>query len=203
MIPTNQAAKTAPAAARNREPILRVLRDCVPPSALVLEIGSGTGEHAAWFSCALPTLTWLPTDQDPEALKSIAAWRETAGQANLLPPLLLDASAETWPVAQADVVVAINIIHIAPWAAGKGLIAGAARVLAPGGLLYLYGPFREGGVHTIASNAAFDADLQARNPSWGVRDLDDVAEFASLHGFEKPRKIAMPANNLSVLFRRR
>lgn len=199
----NQAARTAPAAARNREPILRVLRDCLPPSALVLEIGSGTGEHAVWFSSALRTLTWLPTDQDPEALKSIAAWRERAGPANLLPPLPLDASATTWPITRADVVVAINIVHIAPWTTAQGLIAGAARVLASGGLLYLYGPFREGGMHTAASNAAFDADLRARNPSWGVRDLEEITAFASLHGFEAPKKIAMPANNLSVLFRRR
>jgi SAM-dependent methyltransferase len=198
----NHEARTAPAAARNREPILHVLRDCLPPSALVLEIGSGTGEHAVWFSSALPTLTWLPTDQDPEALKSIAAWREQARLANLLPPLLLDASAKTWPIAQADAVVAINIVHIAPWATAQGLIAGAARVLTSGGLLYLYGPFREAGVHTSPGNAAFDADLRSRNPSWGVRDLDEITAFASLHGFEPPSKVAMPANNLSVMFRR-
>ena len=199
----NQAARTAPAVARNREPIRRVLRDCLPPSGLVLEIGSGTGEHAVWFSRALPTMTWQPTDQDPEALKSIAAWREGAGLANVLPPLALDASAATWPVVQADVVVAINIVHIAPWGAAQGLIAGAARVLASGGLLYLYGPFREGGMHSAASNAAFDADLRGRNPSWGVRDLEEITDIASAHGFEAPKKIAMPANNLSVLFRRR
>jgi SAM-dependent methyltransferase len=199
----NQSARTAPAAARNRGPILQVLRDCLPPSALVLEIGSGTGEHAVWFSSALHTLTWQPTDQDPEALKSIAAWRERAGLANLLPPLPLDASAETWPIAQADVVIAINIVHIAPWTTVQGLIAGAARVLTSGGLLFLYGPFREGGMHTAASNAAFDADLRARNPSWGVRDLEEITVLASLHRFEAPIKIAMPANNLSVVFRRR
>jgi SAM-dependent methyltransferase len=199
----NQAAKTAAAAARNREPILRVLRDCLPSSALVLEIGSGTGEHAMWFSSALRTLTWLPTDQNPDALRSIAAWRERAGLTNLLPPLALDASAETWPVAHADVVVAINIVHVAPWTTGQGLIAGAARVLAPGGLLYLYGPFRKAGMHTAASNAAFDAELRVRDPSWGVRDLEEVTKFAISHGFEEPRKIAMPANNLSVVFRRR
>jgi SAM-dependent methyltransferase len=199
----NQSVRTAPAAARNREPILRVLRDWLPPSALVLEIGSGTGEHAVWFCRALQALTWQPTDQDPEALKSIAAWRETAGLANLLPPLPLDASAETWPVAQADVVVAINIVHIAPWTTAQGLIAGAARVLASGGLLFLYGPFRERGVHTAASNATFDADLRARNPSWGVRDLEEITVLAGGHGFEAPKKIAMPANNLSVVFRRR
>jgi Protein of unknown function (DUF938) len=123
----NQAARTAPAAARNREPILRVLRDCLPPSARVLEIASGTGEHAVWFCRALPALTWQPTDQDPEALRSIAAWRDRMDLPNVLPPLPLDAAAETWPVAQADAVVAINMVHIAPWAATQGLITGAAR----------------------------------------------------------------------------
>jgi SAM-dependent methyltransferase len=198
-----RAAKSAPAAARNREPILRVLRDYLLRPALVLEIASGTGEHAVWFSTALPELTWQPTDHDPEALSSIAAWRDMAGPPNLLPPLLLDASADTWPVAQADVVVAINMVHIAPWTATQGLIPGAARVLTQGGLLFLYGPFREGGEHTAASNAAFDADLRARDPSWGIRDLDEITALASRHGLMGPERIAMPANNLIVVFRRR
>jgi hypothetical protein len=179
----NQAARTAPAAARNREPILGVLRNILPRSALVLEIASGTGEHAVWFSRALPALTWQPTDRDPEALSSIAAWREATGQANLLPPLALDATAENWPVAQADAVIAINMVHIAPWIATQGLI--------------------EGGVHTAASNAAFDADLRAHNSSWGIRDLDEIAALASQNGIKTLERIAMPANNLSVVFRRR
>lgn len=199
----NPAARTAPAAARNREPILLVLRDILPRPALVLEIASGTGEHAAWYSGALPEVTWQPTDRDQEALDSIAAWRDATGLANLLPPLWLDASAGTWPVARADAVVAINMIHIAPWAATLGLIAGAGRVLTQGGLLFLYGPFREGGVHTTASNAAFDADLRARDPSWGVRDLDEIATLGEQHGFMPPERIVMPANNLSVVLRRR
>jgi SAM-dependent methyltransferase len=198
----DQAARTAPAAARNREPILHVLRNCLPRSALVLEIASGTGEHAMWFSRALPAVTWQPTDQDPEALQSIAAWRDTAGLSNLLPPLQLDATAEIWPVEQADAVVAINMVHIAPWAATQGLIAGAARVLTSGGLLFLYGPFSEGGVHSTASNAAFDAALRARNPSWGVRDLNEITALALRHGLQAPERIAMPANNLSVVLRR-
>lgn len=198
-----RAVRSAPAAARNREPILLVLRDYLPRPALVLEIASGTGEHAVWFSSALPELTWQPTDLDPDALRSIAAWRDRAGPPNLLPPLLLDAAADTWPVTQADAVVAINMVHIAPWTATKGLIAGAARVLTQGGLLYLYGPFREGGVHTGAGNAAFDADLRARDPSWGIRDLDEITALASQHGLSAPERIAMPANNLSVVFRRR
>jgi SAM-dependent methyltransferase len=198
----NQAARTAPAAARNCEPVLRVLRDVLPASAFVLEIASGTGEHAVWFSGALPAVTWQPTDQDPVALKSIAAWRDITGLPNVLPPLPLDAAAETWPVARADAVVAINMVHIAPWTVTQGLIAGAARVLSAGGLLFLYGPFREAGVHAGAGNAAFDADLRAQNPSWGIRDLDDITALASQHGFDAPERIAMPANNLSVVFRR-
>lgn len=198
-----RAARSAPAAARNRESILHVLRDTLSRPALVLEIASGTGEHAVWFSSALPELTWQPTDLDPEALSSVAAWRDKAGPPNLLPPLLLDASADTWPIALSDAVVAINMVHIAPWSATKGLIAGAARVLTQGGLLFLYGPFREGGVHTSAGNAAFDADLRARDPAWGIRDLDDITVLAGQHGFTEPERIAMPANNLSVVFRRR
>jgi SAM-dependent methyltransferase len=197
------AAKSAPAAARNREPILRVLRDTLPRPALVLEIASGTGEHAVWFSTALPDLTWQPTDHDKEALSSIAAWRDMSGRSNLLPPLQLDAASDTWPIARADAIVAINMVHIAPWSATQGLIAGAARVLTPGGLLLLYGPFREGGVHTGAGNAAFDADLRARDPSWGIRDLDEITELARRHRIDPPERIPMPANNLSVVFRRR
>jgi SAM-dependent methyltransferase len=196
-------ARSAPAAARNREPILLVLRDCLPRSAFVLEIASGTGEHAVWFSSAFPELTWQPTDHDNEALSSITAWREISGPPNLLPPLWLDAGADSWPVPQADAVVAINMVHIAPWAATQGLIAGAARVLIQGGLLFLYGPFREGDVHTSVGNAAFDADLRARDPSWGIRDIGEISRLATRHGFTAPERIAMPANNLSVVFRRR
>jgi SAM-dependent methyltransferase len=197
------AAKSAPAATRNREPILRVLRDCLRRPGFVLEIASGTGEHAVWFSEALPDLTWQPTDHDPYALQSIAAWRELSGLTNVLPPLQLDAASESWPVAQADAVVAINMVHIAPWSVTQGLIAGAARVLTKGGVLFLYGPFREAGAHTTPSNAAFDADLRARNPAWGIRDLDEITALAGQHGLMEPERIAMPANNLSVVFRQR
>lgn len=198
----HQAARTAPAAARNRDPILRVLRDCLPPSARVLEIASGTGEHAVWFAEALVKVSWQPTDMDPDALESITARRDLAGLPNLLPPLQLDASAEAWPVARADAIVAINMVHIAPWSATQGLIAGAARVLTADGLLFLYGPFSEGGLHAAASNKAFDADLRARNPSWGVRDLNEITALAVQRGLTKPERIPMPANNLSVIFRR-
>ena len=196
-----EAAKSAPAAGRNRAPILLVLRDILPKSASVLEIASGTGEHAVWFSTALPELTWQPTDVDPDALLSIAAWRDRTRPPNLLPPLVLDAAADTWTMPLVDAVVAINMVHIAPWNVTQGLIAGAARVLTPGGLLFRYGPFSEGGVHTAASNAEFDAQLRARNPSWGIRDIDDISALASQHGFKAPERIAMPANNLSVVFR--
>lgn len=195
-------AKSAPAAGRNREPILAVLRAILPQPGLVLEIASGTGEHAMWYSTALPDTIWQPTDRDPDALASIAAWRDTAGPANLLPPLCLDAAADTWPVARADAVLSINMIHIAPWRAAQGLIAGAARVLTPRGLLFLYGPFRENNAHTSPGNAAFDADLRARDPSWGIRDLEEVAALAARHGFAAPERIPMPANNLSLVFRR-
>ncbi|MDR3536678.1 MAG: DUF938 domain-containing protein [Acetobacteraceae bacterium] len=198
-----EAARHAPAVARNRDPILAVLRERLPQPGMILEIASGTGEHAAWFSRALPSVTWQPTDPHPEARSSIAAWRASAGLVNLLPPLPLDATApDAWPAIQADAIVAINMIHIAPWAATEGLFAGAARVLPPGGLVYLYGPFREDGAHTAPSNAAFDATLQATDPAWGVRDLAEVAALAADLGVPMMEKIAMPANNLSVVFRR-
>lgn len=192
----------APAAARNRAPILAVLRECLPPSRLVLEVASGSGEHAAFFAAALPHLAWQPSDKDRRALDSIAAFRAACAAPNILPPFLLDAEAATWPVQEADAVLSINMIHIAPWSACIGLMAGAARLLPSRGLLYLYGPFMESGRHTAPSNEAFDADLRARDPRWGVRDLDAVAEVAERHGLALEKTIAMPANNRSVIFRR-
>jgi SAM-dependent methyltransferase len=188
--------------ARNREPILAVLRGVLPGTGTVLEIASGTGEHAVHFATALPALTWQPTDRDPDPLRSIAAQRAAAGLPNLLPPLELDASAPSWPVERADAIVSINMIHIAPWRAAEGLMAGAGRLLAPGGVLYLYGPFKEGGRHTAPSNAAFDASLRARDPQWGVRDVGEVEELARRHGLELIERIPMPANNLSLVLRR-
>jgi hypothetical protein len=206
--PLPPGALTAPAVARNREPILAVLRrvdplPILPERGLVLEIASGSGEHAVYFAAALPHLTWQPTDPDPDARESIAAYRVAAQLPNLLPPLALDAASSDWPVAQAHVIVAINMIHIAPWAAAEGLIAGAERLLPAGGVLFLYGPFRENGRHTAPSNAAFDESLRARNREWGVRDLDEVAALAIRRGFALEERVAMPANNLSVVFRRR
>jgi SAM-dependent methyltransferase len=191
-----------PHVARNREPILDVLRRILPAQGLVLEIASGTGEHAAYFAQRLPSLLWQPTDPDPQALASIAAHRAAAGLANLLPPLQLDVHAERWSVERADAVMCNNMIHIAPWSACAGLIAGAARVLPAGGILCLYGPYKIDGRHTAPNNEAFDADLRARNPQWGIRDLGDVAALAERHGFGLADTISMPANNLSVIFRR-
>jgi len=190
----------APATARNREPILAVLSRVLPLSGLVLEVSSGTGEHAAFFAAALPHLTWQPTDRDERALPSIAAHRDAAGLHNLLLPVLLDASSAEWPVARADAVVCINMIHIAPWAACAGLMAGAARVLPPGGALYLYGPYKEGGVHTAESNHRFDLDLQLRDSAWGVRNLEDVVALADGHGLRHTETVTMPANNRSIVF---
>lgn len=197
-----EAALSSPAALRNREPIAQVLRRVLPGTGLALEIASGTGEHALHFAAALPAWTWQPSDPDPRALASIAAHRAEAGLANLLAPLTLDARASAWPVARADAVLAINMIHIAPWAAAEGLMAGAARVLPPGGVLYLYGPFLEPEVATAAGNLAFDADLCARDPEWGLREREAVAALAAGHGLRLTERVAMPANNLSLVFRR-
>jgi SAM-dependent methyltransferase len=190
----------APATARNREPILAVLSRVLPPSGLVLEVSSGTGEHAAFFAAALPHLIWQPTDRDERSLLSIGAHRAAAGLRNLLPPLLLDALSPDWPVGPADAIVCINMIHIAPWAACEGLICGAARILSPGGALYLYGPYKEGGVHTAESNHRFDLDLQLRDSAWGVRNLEDVVALADGYGLRHTETVTMPANNRSVVF---
>ncbi len=196
------AALSSPSAVRNRDPILGVLRRVLPAQGTVLEIASGTGEHAVYFCKGLPGLTWQPTDRVTDALRSIAKHRALAKWPNLLPPLELDVTAKAWPVVRADAIVSINMIHIAPWAAAKGLMAGAGRVLGPGGVLYLYGPFKEDGRHTAPSNQAFDASLRSRDPSWGVRDTADVTDLARQHGLDFAERVEMPANNLSLVFRR-
>lgn len=193
----------APAAARNRDPILAVLRTVLPAQGRVLEVASGSGEHAIHFAAALPELRFQPSDPDPAAVLSIAAWAATAGLANLLPPLQLDAAAADWPVARADAILCINMIHIAPWAATLGLLAGAGRLLQAGAPLFLYGPYRRTGRALEPSNAAFDQDLKRRDPAWGLRLLEDVAERASAVGFAAPLVAEMPANNLSVVFVKR
>jgi SAM-dependent methyltransferase len=191
-----------PHVARNREPILDVLRRVLPRQGLALEIASGGGEHAAYFAQHLPGLRWQPTDAEPQMLESIAAHRAAAGAANLLAPLVLDVTAVQWPVERADALVCCNMIHIAPWAATEGLMAGAERTLSRGGLIYLYGPYKIDGRHTAPSNQEFDARLRGQNPLWGVRDLTEVSRLAERHGFARGETLAMPANNLSVIFRR-
>jgi SAM-dependent methyltransferase len=191
----------APAAARNRDAILDVLQRCLPRRGLVLEVASGSGEHVVHFARASgPGLEFQPSDSDPTARASIDAWAAALGVTNVRPAIALDASAEVWPVQHADAVLCINMIHIAPWAATLGLVRGAERVLPPGGLLYLYGPFRRDGRHTTPSNERFDQDLRRQDPEWGVRDVEAVAVLADAAGFGPPVIEAMPANNLSIIF---
>lgn len=200
----------APATLRNREPILDVLRAVLPERGRVLEIASGSGEHAVHFAGALSGITWYPTDADPDCLASIDAWAAEAGLANVRPAAHLDVVAGPWPgssdfgsaaTALFDAVFCCNLIHIAPWEACRELMAGAGRVVKPGGLLVLYGPFQIDGRHTAASNADFDASLRVSNPDWGVRDLTDVAAEAARHELHLEQRIAMPANNFTVVFR--
>jgi len=191
----------APAAERNREPIREVLARELPPTGTVLEIASGSGEHAVAFARAFPALVWQPTDPSEAALASIAAWRAEAALPNLAAPLALDVTAP-WPIAHADAIVCINMVHIAPWKAALALFAGAGRVLAPGAPLYLYGPYRFDGAFTAPSNAEFDRSLRARDPRWGVRDVRDLEAAAAAHGLALRDTVAMPANNHSLIFRR-
>jgi len=195
--------RRAPAASRNREPIAAVLAGELPEAGLVLELASGTGEHAVHFAQAWPGLRWQPSDPDADARASIAAWRDDAGLANLLPPIRIDTAESDWPVTRADAMVCINMIHISPTASTHGLFAGAQRILPVGTPLALYGPFLEQDVPTADSNLAFDADLKARNPLWGLRDLGWVDDIAGRHGLVRTRRIEMPANNLVVIYRRR
>jgi cyclopropane fatty-acyl-phospholipid synthase-like methyltransferase len=199
----NDARQHAPATARNREPILNILRKVLPAEGTVLEIASGTGEHAVHFAAALPGLTWQPSDPSAEARASIAAWIAAAGLVNLVEPLALDAAAPDWPIAGADAVVCINMVHISPWIATEGLMQGAARVLPMDGPLVLYGPYRRAGRELEPSNAAFDESLRQRDPAWGLRLLEDVVELAGEQGLALDSVNEMPANNLTVVLRRR
>ncbi|MEX3787540.1 MULTISPECIES: DUF938 domain-containing protein [unclassified Paraburkholderia] len=197
------ARQHSPSAERNREPILAVLRDALPARGRVLEIASGTGEHAIWFAGALPGLDWQPSDADEEARESIAAWTAHAGLANVRAPLALDVHQPDWGVDALDAVVCINMIHISPWSAAQALIDGAGRRLVDGGVLYLYGPYRRGGAHTAPSNEAFEQWLKSRNPEWGVRDMEAVVALGDAAGLTCERVVAMPANNFSLVFRKR
>ncbi|MBK1670883.1 hypothetical protein CKO28_22980 [Rhodovibrio sodomensis] len=190
----------APATQRNRGPILEVLMRLLPADGTVLEIASGTGEHAAWFAQHLRPLVWQPSDADPEMRASIDAHARAQGVRTIQPAIELDVQRTPWPVHRADAIVCINLIHIAPWAAAQGLFAGAEGLLGAGAPLLLYGPFKRAGRHTADSNARFDASLRASDPSWGVRDLDDVDGLAASHGFQPQDVVEMPANNLLVAY---
>ncbi|ATE63503.1 DUF938 domain-containing protein [Rhizorhabdus dicambivorans] len=197
------ARRHAPATERNREPIAAILRNVLPATGTVLEVASGTGEHAIHFAGIFPTLQWIPSDPDPSALASIRAWAETARLPNLRPPLLLDASASNWPIERADAMLCINMVHISPWEATMGLMAGAGRLLACSAPLFLYGPHLQQGVETAPSNLAFDASLKSRDPRWGLRRVEEVAALAESHGLALEAVHPMPANNLSLLLRKR
>jgi len=192
----------APATERNREPILAILRAVLPARGTVLEIASGTGEHAVHFAAALPDLLWRPSDPDPFAIASCRAWGEAAGLPNLRPPLLLDASAADWPIAQADAILCINMVHISPWEATVGLIEHSAKLLSMGGPLVLYGPYFQKGVETAPSNMAFDESLRTRDSRWGLRQLEEVVALAESHGLHLESVHSMPANNRTIVLRR-
>ena len=193
---------TSPSAARNKEPIAKTLSQILPRSGLVLEIGSGTGEHVVHFARVMPQLGWQPTEQDEECLRSICAWAAVETNANVRQPLYLDVIDAQWPIETADAIICINMIHITPWAATQGLLRGSSRILPPAGLLCLYGPYRVRGKHSSASNRAFDAQLRAINAEWGVRDLDAVSNEARAFNIELERTFEMPANNLIAVFRK-
>lgn len=190
----------APPAQRNREPITQILHKILPATGTVLEIASGSGEHAIHFAKAFPALIFQPSDPSADALASIEAWRKHEILPNILSPVQLDASIQNWPVQEAAALLCINMIHISPWSAAEGLMRGAAAMLSMGAPLFLYGPYKRGGKHTAPSNAAFDDDLRRRNAEWGIRDLESVAEYAGQSGFGAPDVYEMPANNLSLVF---
>ncbi len=197
------ARETAPSPERNKQPILEVLARVLPPRGLVLEIGSGTGQHVAHFAEALPALTFQPSEMDVERHASIQAWIAAGNLSNVRPPLAIDLMEHPWPVAAADAVVCINVIHISPWEATLALMAGAATLLPAGGVLVTYGPYRRDGAHTSQSNESFDAGLRARNPLWGVRDMEKVAEAAGKEGLALEEVVPMPANNFTLVWRLR
>ena len=201
MPPSDDPRLDFPATRRNGQAIFDVLRRVLPKQGQVLEIGSGSGQHITAFAAALPHLKWQASDPDPRHRASVDAWARFAGL-DMPPALALDVTARPWPIVGADAVLSANMIHIAPWAACLGLLAGAGDILPEGGLLYLYGPFKIDGRHTADSNARFDASLRAQDPSWGVRDLDQVAAESAKHGLSLIEQIDMPANNLSVIFRK-
>jgi Protein of unknown function (DUF938) len=200
--PVLGARRSAPAALRNREPIAEVLAEWLPKSGLVLEIASGTGEHAVFFAERFPELEWQPSDIHLEALTSIAAWREAANLPNLRPPLTIDAASAGWPIERANALLSVNMVHISPWASALGLLDGAARLLGPGAPLIMYGPWLKDDIPTAESNLAFDADLKRRDPEWRLRSVEDFAAAAEPRGLMLKAVRPMPANNLMLLLRR-
>ncbi len=192
----------APATLGNRDFILDVLRDVLPTTGTILEIASGSGEHIVHFASNLPALVFQPSDPEADALRSVAAWIKATCVTNVRAPIALDASDSDWPIASADGIICINMVHISPWEATLGLMKGAAAILPPGSPLYLYGPYIREGIATAPSNQAFDRNLRDRNPTWGLRDLEAVVAIAQSVGFSGPVVTEMPANNLSAVFRR-
>jgi hypothetical protein len=198
----NDLRQYAPATLRNRDLIFGVLRDVLPTEGVILEIASGSGEHVVHFAKKFPSLIFQPSDREPDALQSVAAWMKATGVPNVRPPMILDVSQSPWPIASADGIICINMVHISPWEATLGLISGAAAILTPTAPLYLYGPYKREGIATAPSNQAFDRSLRDSNPTWGLRDLEAVTAVAQTVGFSVPTITVMPANNLSVVFRR-
>ncbi len=197
----------APATQRNREPILEVLLRVLPPSGNILEIASGTGEHSIFFAPAFSNRQWIPSDTNAISRDSIEAWRKESLIENIHPPLNINAQDSIWEIEKQfldiTTIININMIHISPWSACLGLMKGAKRLLPSGGILYLYGPYKQEGKHTAPSNEAFDKSLRAQNPEWGVRNLEDVIKVAEDNGLVFKEKVAMPANNLSVIFEKK
>lgn len=197
-----EALRHAPATVRNRDAITDVLRNLLPERGTVLEIASGSGEHAVHFARAFPGLVWQPSDRDPPALASIAAWTAHTAASNVLPPLMIDVEQPVWPIDRADAIVCINMVHISPWGATRAVFARAAALLAPGAPLFFYGPYTRDDVTTSDSNLAFDASLRQRDPRWGLRDVADMDALAQQVGFDRLALVEMPANNLSLVYRR-
>jgi SAM-dependent methyltransferase len=196
------ARREHPSASRNQVPLLTVLQRVFPTEGLVLEIASGTGQHAAFFTGQLPGLRWQPSDFDPDTFDSIEAWRQASHPDRIASPVRIDVTQPTWPIPTADAMLCVNMLQVSPWTAALGVLAGAARTLVPGGPFVIYSPLSRGGVHTSPGNAAFDARLKARNPALGVRDADQLIEAATARGLVHEETLDMPANNTVLVFRR-
>ncbi|VWX58716.1 DUF938 domain-containing protein [Sphingorhabdus sp. 109] len=199
---TPDEQKHAPATLRNRDAIVAVLRDILPERGLILEIASGTGEHAVYFGRAFPGLTFQPSDPDPACCQSITAWTEREGSSNILPPLQLDAQAPQWDVQNVAAILCINMVHISPWESSIGLFDKAGKLLAPGAPFYLYGPYLRDDIETAPGNLAFERSLKSRNLRWGLRDVADMDALAARNGFTRESLVEMPANNISLVYRK-